>query len=116
LMFLATGWEGHSDVFILVESMSNKNHFLYLWIYANHSLWRCYSPGWTPCMTRIIFDFSTGHQEACIISLFRIWGSSNRTWFEKFENKYDIHPDRVAERYCLQDAAYTSQDFWRGNP
>jgi hypothetical protein len=50
LMFLTTWWKGHSGLLISVESMSNKDYFLYLWISANHSLERCYSAGLTPCI------------------------------------------------------------------
>jgi hypothetical protein len=44
LVVLTTEWEGYSDVLRSVESMSNEDYFLSLWISANHSLWPCYSP------------------------------------------------------------------------
>jgi hypothetical protein len=47
-MLLTTGWEGHSDVLTWVESVLDKDSFLYLWISVSHSLWRCYSSRWAP--------------------------------------------------------------------
>jgi hypothetical protein len=37
--------------------------FLYLWISANHSLWRCYHPGWTPCNHVASCGFSSCSEE-----------------------------------------------------
>jgi hypothetical protein len=46
--------------------------FLYLWISANHSLWRCYSPGWSPYTfiwkSAFIYTPAVSYRKACHLS------------------------------------------------